>query len=93
MAQWVKKSTCNAGNSGDTGLIPGSGISPEERNGNSFQYSCLEKSTDRGASVYSPCSHKELDTTDRLQTTCTATVVGIIPYKCASYFKMKLILQ
>ena len=31
------------------GLIPGSGGSPGEGNGNPFQYSCLENSMDRGA--------------------------------------------
>ena len=36
-------------NAGDTGLLPGSGRSPEEGNGNSLQYSCLESPTDRGA--------------------------------------------
>ena len=36
-------------NAGDTGLIPGSGRSPGEGNGNPFQYSCLENSMDRGA--------------------------------------------
>ena len=36
-------------NAGDTGLIPGSGISPGEGNGNPLQYSCLENSMDRGA--------------------------------------------
>ena len=41
-----KESTCN---SGDPGSIPGSGRSPEEGNGNSLQYSCLEDSMDRGA--------------------------------------------
>ena len=30
-----------AGNAGDPGLIPGSGISPGEGNGNPLQYSCL----------------------------------------------------
>ena len=40
-----KESACNAG---DTGLIPGSGISPGEGNGNPLQYSCLENSMDRG---------------------------------------------
>ena len=39
-------SACNAG---DLGLIPGSGRSPEERNGNPLQYSCLENPMDRGA--------------------------------------------
>ena len=36
-------------NAGVLGSIPGSGSSPEERNGNPLQYSCLGKSTDRGA--------------------------------------------
>ena len=35
-------------NSGDTGLIPGSGRSPTEGNLNPFQYSCLQNFTDRG---------------------------------------------
>ena len=39
----AKESTCNAG------LIPGSGRSPGEGNGNSLQYSCLENPMDRGA--------------------------------------------
>ena len=38
-----------ANDTGDTGLIPGSGRVPEEGNGNSLQYSCLENPTDRGA--------------------------------------------
>ena len=33
-----KESACNAG---DSGSIPGSGISPEEGNGYPLQYSCL----------------------------------------------------
>ena len=41
-----KESACNAG---DLGSIPGSGISPGERNGNPLQYSCLENSMDREA--------------------------------------------
>ena len=40
-----KKSACNAG---DLGLISGWGRSPGEGNGNSFQYTCLENSMDRG---------------------------------------------
>ena len=35
-------------NVGDTGLIPGSGRSPGEGNGNPFWYSCLENPMDRG---------------------------------------------
>ena len=40
-----KASACNAG---DMGLIPGSGRSPGEGNGNALQYSCLKNSMDRG---------------------------------------------
>ena len=39
----VKASTSNAG---DLGLIPGSGRSPGEGNGNPLQYSCLENPMD-----------------------------------------------
>jgi len=39
----------SAHNVGDLGLIPGSGRSSEEGNGNSLQYSCLENYMDRGA--------------------------------------------
>ena len=38
----------SAFNAGDLGLLPGIGRSPGEGNGNPLQYSCLEKSTDRG---------------------------------------------
>ena len=40
MAQWVRIH-CNAGGPGDTASIPGLGRSPEDRNSNSLQYSCL----------------------------------------------------
>ena len=33
---------------GDVGLIPGSGRSPGEENGNPVQYSCLRNPMDRG---------------------------------------------
>ena len=41
----VKNLPCNVG---DLGLIPGSERSPGEGNGYLLQYSCLEKSMDRG---------------------------------------------
>ena len=41
-----KESACNAE---DLSLIPGSGRSPAEGNGNLLQYSCLENPMDRGA--------------------------------------------
>ena len=45
VAQTVKAS---AYNSGDLGLIPHSGRSPGEGNGNPLQYSCLENPMDGG---------------------------------------------
>ena len=46
VAQTVKNLPCHVGH---LGLIPGSGRSPGEGNGNSLQYSCLENPMDRGA--------------------------------------------
>ena len=43
-----KESACNAGDTGDVGLIPGSGRSPGEGNGYPLQYCCLENPMDRG---------------------------------------------
>ena len=45
----VKKPPANTGDVRDTGLIPGSGRSPEGGNGYPLQYSYLENSMDRGA--------------------------------------------
>ena len=39
----------SARNAGDPGSIPGSGISPGERNGTPLKYSCLENPMDGGA--------------------------------------------
>ena len=44
-----KESACNAGDAGDTGSIPGLGISPGEGNNNLLQLSCLKNPMDRGA--------------------------------------------
>ena len=44
-----KESSCIAGDTGDMGLIPGSGISPGEGSDNPLQFSCLENAMDRGA--------------------------------------------
>ena len=46
VAQMVKESTCNVG---EQGLIPGSGRSSGEGNGNPLQHSCLENPMHRGA--------------------------------------------
>ena len=50
-----KESTGSAGDARDTSLVPGSGRSPGEGNGNLLQYSCLENPMDGGtwrAAVY-----------------------------------------
>ena len=43
-----KESACNSGDTGDLGLIPGSGRSPGEGKSNPSQYSCLGNLMDRG---------------------------------------------
>ena len=43
----VKKPPTNAGDTGDTGSIPGLGRSPGEGNGNPLQYYCLGNLMDR----------------------------------------------
>ena len=43
----VKNLPANAGDARDLGLIPGSGRSPGEGNGNLLQYCCLENPMDR----------------------------------------------
>ena len=48
----VKNLPANAGEVGDVGLIPGSGRSPGEGNGNSLQYSCLGNPVGREATVH-----------------------------------------
>ena len=61
-----KESACNAG---EPGSIPGLGRAPGEGNDNPFQYSCLEKSTDRGAWLGRGSirwGHNESDTTEWL---------------------------
>ena len=45
----VKNLPANARDSGEAGLIPGSGRSLGEGNVNQLQYFCLENSMDRGA--------------------------------------------
>ena len=62
-----KESTCNVG---DLGSIPGLGRSPAGRHGNPSRDSCLENPHgQRILEGYSPWSHKEWDTTERLSTT------------------------
>ena len=48
VVQLVKNSPANEGDARDEGLSPGLGRSPGGGNGNPLQYSCLEKSMERG---------------------------------------------
>ena len=48
MVLLVKNLPAKAGDTRNTGLIPGSGRSPGEENGNPLQYSCLDNSMERG---------------------------------------------
>ena len=58
-----KESDCNVG---DLGLIPGSGRSPGEGNGNPLQYSCLENPMERWAWRATVHRISESDMTERL---------------------------
>ena len=49
LASLVTQYKASARSAGDLGLIPGSGRSPREGNGNPLQYSCLENPMDGGA--------------------------------------------
>ena len=60
-----KESACNAG---DWGSILGLGRSSGDRNCNPFQYSCLERSMDRGAWWVIVHGFAELETTSTLKT-------------------------
>ena len=61
----VKNLSANAGDTGDTGLVPGLGTSPGVGNGNPLQYSCLgEFHGQRSLAGYSPWGHKESDMTE-----------------------------
>ena len=59
----------SAYNVGDLGLIPGLGRSSAEGHDNPLQYSCLENPHGlRSLESCSPWGHKELDTTEQLNT-------------------------
>ena len=63
-AQVVKNLPANAGDIRDAGSISGSGRSPEEGNGSSLQYSCLENPMDKGILQVTVHGVEESDTTE-----------------------------
>ena len=76
----VKTLPANAGDSRDTGSIPGSGRFHAVENGNPLQYSCLGNSMDRGAwqaIVHGVVKSDRLTehTQKSLLTECTRTLV------------------
>ena len=64
----VKNPPANAGDTGDTGSIPGSGKSPGEGNGNPLQYCCLKNIMDRGAWQATVHGVTDLDTNELAHT-------------------------
>ena len=69
---WSLNLPATAGNAGDKGLIPGSGRSPGEGNGNPLQYSCLGNPMD-GAAWQAIVHEAAKSQTDWLSTTTTTT--------------------
>ena len=63
----VKNLPANAGDTGDSGSIHGSGRSSRGGNGNPLQYSYLENSAGRGAWRATAHGVAELDTTEQLR--------------------------
>ena len=57
----VKNLPASAGDTGDEGLIPGSGRSPGIRSGNPLQYLPGKLHGQGNLGGYSPWGHKELD--------------------------------
>ena len=64
MALVVKNPSANAGAGKDVGLIPGSGRSPREGNGNPLQYSCQENPWTEGPSGLQSMMLQESDMTE-----------------------------
>jgi len=81
----VKNPPANAGVAGDAGLIPDLGRSPEERNGNPLQYSCLGNPMDRRA--WRATVHRVAKSWTRLSDSATKTTniphsVSSLSYSC-----------
>ena len=68
MVSVVKNPLANAGDTRDSGSIPGSERSPGVGNGKPLQYSCLENPMDRGAWQLQSVGRQESDTTECVHT-------------------------
>ena len=73
-----REPTCNAGDIGDTGSVPGSARYPGEGNGKPLQYSFLENPMDRGAWWgYCPRDRKTSDMTEATEHVHTISLTSI----------------
>ena len=75
----VKNLPANGGDTRDVHLIPASGRSPGVGNDNPLQYSCLEKSMDRGAWQATIHRVAELETTEHVEQVCTLWSLSLPP--------------
>ena len=63
----VKNLAANSEDTKDMGLIPGSARYSGVRNGNPFQYACLENSMDKYLAGYNLWGNKDSDTTQHIR--------------------------
>ena len=72
----IKKLPANARGTGDASLIPGSGRSPGEGNGNPLQHSCLGNPRNRAA--WRAAVHGVAESGTQLNDYATATIKPVI---------------
>ena len=83
-----EESACSVG---DLGLIPRLGRSPGRGHGSPPQYSCMENPLGQRSLVgYSPCSPKELDTTERLSIARHIEAVAVISNSLSFFLVVQL---
>ena len=90
----LKNPTANVGDIRDAGSIPGLGRSPQGRQGNTLQYSCLENSMDRG--TWKAIVHGVAQSQTRLKQLITRHYYSQLLYYCGlfifSFFALHLFL-
>ena len=80
-----KESACIAGAAGDSGLIPGWGRLPREKNGKPLQYSCLGNSMDRGD------WRATVDGVAKSQTRLSAHTQQALTANCSAWLSLSLL--
>ena len=84
VAPVVKNPPANAGDAGDTSLIPRSGKSPGGGNGTPLQYSCLENSMGRG--TRQATAHGVAKSQTQLSTHSIQCLVTLSIFSCAFWY-------